>query len=235
MPNIHLQHRRTLVAVYYRSNRDISHIAICDIAGYVPYFFLNYGFQKPSPKKLRLVLQPDLSIPFTSTIDDAEVLSQTLIYDSRRNQQIVEDMAEMVDEGKSLLVLTERKAHIEVLRLYVKGRWETIAISGEDSKRSRESKLAQIKRGNFRIVLSTGQFFGEGIDVSGFDVLFLVYPFAFKGKLIQYIGRVMHSESHPIIYDYRDRKVEYFEKLFQKRNQYYKELRQMNQMRLDLD
>gem|GEM_PF-4660465 len=45
----------------------------------------------------------------------------------------------------------------------------------------------------------------------------------------------MHSESHPIIYDYRDRQVAYFEKLFRKRNQYYKELRQMNQMRLDLD
>lgn len=54
--------------------------------------------------------------------------------------------------------------------------------------------------------------------------LFLVYPFAFKGKLIQYIGRVQRSEVVPIIYDYRDKKIPYLEKLFLKRNVYYRNL-----------
>jgi hypothetical protein len=54
--------------------------------------------------------------------------------------------------------------------------------------------------------------------------LFLVYPFSFKGKLIQYIGRVQRSEITPVIYDYRDQKIDYLNKLFLKRNTYYRHL-----------
>ncbi len=54
--------------------------------------------------------------------------------------------------------------------------------------------------------------------------LFLVYPFSFKGKLIQYIGRVQRSEITPVIYDYRDCKIDYLNRLFLKRNTYYRQL-----------
>jgi len=54
--------------------------------------------------------------------------------------------------------------------------------------------------------------------------LFLVYPFAFEGKLIQYIGRVQRSEVTPTIYDYRDIKIDYLNKLFLKRNTYYRKI-----------
>lgn len=93
--------------------------------------------------------------------------------------------------------------------------------------------MGQIKAGHFQIVLTTGQFFGEGIDIDRFDCLFLVYPFAFKGKLIQYIGRVTRSDKLPVIYDYRDRHIDYFEKLFKKRNNFYDKIRKANQMTLE--
>ncbi|GAC1307019.1 MAG: hypothetical protein NVSMB24_18200 [Mucilaginibacter sp.] len=47
--------------------------------------------------------------------------------------------------------------------------------------------------------------------------------------MIQYIGRVQRSEVSPIIYDYRDHKISYLERLFQKRNLYYKKLDQSGQ------
>jgi len=56
--------------------------------------------------------------------------------------------------------------------------------------------------GHFQIVLSTGQFLGEGVDIPNFHCLFLVYPFSFEGKLIQYIGRVHRSKQTPVIVDY---------------------------------
>jgi superfamily II DNA or RNA helicase len=154
-------------------------------------------------------------------------------YDTGRNQLIVNDLTDVVDQKKSILVLTERKAHIDVLNLYLKDRCETIALSGDDSKRSQKSKMGQIKAGHFQIVLTTGQFFGEGIDIDRFVCLFLVYPFAFKGKLIQYIGRITRSDKLPVIYDYRDRHIEYFEKLFKKRNNFYDKIRKANQMTLE--
>jgi len=47
----------------------------------------------------------------------------------------------------------------------------------------------------------------------------------FEGKLIQYIGRVQRSGKPPVIFDYRDSKIDYFEKMFKQRNRYYNKLR----------
>jgi len=74
------------------------------------------------------------------------------------------------------------------------------------------------------IVISTGQFFGEGVDLYNLECLVISYPFAFEGKLIQYIGRIQHSDNPPVIFDYRDSKIDYFEKMFKQRNRYYKKL-----------
>lgn len=74
------------------------------------------------------------------------------------------------------------------------------------------------------MLITTGQYFGEGSDLSNVNTLFLVYPFSFKGKLIQYIGRVQRSEINPTIYDYRDIKIDYLNKLFLKRNSYYRQI-----------
>ena len=100
----------------------------------------------------------------------------------------------------------------------------TITLSGDDSESSRIIKWKTLNKGDYQVLITTGQFFGEGSDLQNANCLFLVYPFSFKGKLIQYIGRVQRSEIHPIIYDYRDYKVDYLNRLFLKRNKYYRYL-----------
>jgi len=89
---------------------------------------------------------------------------------------------------KIFLILTERKAHVDILNLCLKDKYETITIHGEDSESSRKSKIEQLKQGHYKIVISTGQYFGEGIDLNNLECLIIAYPFAFEGKLIQYIG-----------------------------------------------
>jgi superfamily II DNA or RNA helicase len=81
-----------------------------------------------------------------------------------------------------------------------------------------------LKEGNYQVLITTGQFFGEGSDLQNANCLFLVYPFSFEGKLIQYIGRVQRSEVTPTIYDYKDIKIDYLNKLFLKRNTYYRKI-----------
>ncbi|SFN34174.1 Helicase conserved C-terminal domain-containing protein [Chitinophaga sp. YR627] len=122
------------------------------------------------------------------------------------------------------MVLTERKEHIDSLYQYLKKSYEAITLSGDDSTNSRDSKWKQLKSGNYQVLITTGQFFGEGTDLDNATCLFLVYPFSFEGKLIQYIGRVQRSEIAPVIYDYRDIKIDYLNKLFLKRNTYYRKL-----------
>ncbi|HUM44297.1 MAG TPA: hypothetical protein PKI14_15240, partial [Fervidobacterium sp.] len=95
---------------------------------------------------------------------------------------------------------------------------------GDDSESSRNAKWKILKDGNFQVLITTGQFFGEGTDLQNVNCLFLVYPFSFEGKLIQYIGRVQRSEVTPTIYDYRDIKIDYLNKLFLKRNTFYRKI-----------
>ena len=173
-----------------------------------------------------IIRDTDLFVPFNTKTDKFETLFKILIHDSARNQLILNDVISRLNSGKKAVIITERKEHITSLQQYLKQNYDTIALSGEDSDMSKKSKWTAINKGDFQVLITTGQYFGEGTDVQNIECLFLVYPFAFEGKLIQYIGRVQRSEISPIIYDYRDHKISYLERLFQKRNMYYKKLDQ---------
>ena len=166
----------------------------------------------------------ELDIPFNSKTDQFETLSKILIHDSARNKLILQDVNIELKEGKRVVIITERKEHIDSLYQYLKQSYETITLSGEDSESNRVSKWKILKGGNYQVLITTGQFFGEGTDLQNANCLFLVYPFSFEGKLIQYIGRVQRSEVTPTIYDFRDIKIEYLNKLFLKRNTFYRKI-----------
>ena len=58
--------------------------------------------------------------------------------------------------------------------------------------------------------MATGHFVGEGFDCPALDALFLAGPVSFKGRLVQYAGRVLRS--HPgkqtaEVHDYHDAEV----------------------------
>lgn len=176
-------------------------------------------------KKARVIIRnTTLDVPFNSKTDTFETLSKVLIHDSARNKSIVDDITLEVNSGKRVVLITERKEHITTLYQFLKQKFEVIALSGDDSESDRNLKWKILKEGNYQILITTGQFFGEGTDLQNVTCLFLVYPFSFKGKLIQYIGRVQRSEIAPLIYDYRDSKIEYLNRLFLKRNIYYRNL-----------
>lgn len=171
-----------------------------------------------------IVRNTDLDVPFHSKSDKFETLSKILVHDTARNKLILEDVKTELDKGKKVVIITERKEHIDSLFQYLKQSYETITLSGEDSESNRNSKWKLLKEGNYQALITTGQFFGEGTDLQNANCLFLVYPFSFEGKLIQYIGRVQRSEVTPTIYDYRDYKIDYLNKLFLKRNTYYRKI-----------
>lgn len=169
-----------------------------------------------------IIKETDLKIPFKIKTDNFQMLAKIIIFDSNRNRQIVEDIKTEANNGKKCLVLTERKEHIEVLSCYLKKEFETIGLSGDLTEKQRREKIKQIEDGNFQILLATGQLIGEGTDFQNLNSLFLVFPFAFQGKLTQYIGRIQRgAEDGNRVYDYRDKKVEYLERFFKKRLKYY--------------
>lgn len=182
-------------------------------------------------KKLSIIIrETDLMIPFDYKTDDAETLYKVLIHDTNRNRLITEDIIAEITTGKKVLVLTERKAHIEVLQQYLKNKYEVISVSGDDSSNAQKIKFKQIADGHFQTLITTGQFLGEGTDIDNIQCLVLAYPFSFEGKLVQYIGRVQRSEITPIIYDYRDIHIDFLENQFRQRNKYYRQLMQAGQL-----
>lgn len=174
-------------------------------------------------KKARIIIrETTLELPFNSKTDTFETLSKVLIHDSARNKLIFNDVSREVNKGRKVVLITERIEHIHSLNQISKQSFETVTLSGEDSESNRKAKWRTLRGGNYQVLITTGQFFGEGTDLQNASCVFLVYPFSFKGKLIQYIGRVQRSEITPIIYDYRDIKIDYLNKLFLKRNTYYR-------------
>lgn len=170
------------------------------------------------------VRNTNLDIPFNSKTDNFETLSKILVHDSERNKLILNDIKNELSKRKRIAIITERKEHIDTLYLFLKQSYEVITLSGDDTESNRKSKWQALQQGTFQLLITTGQYFGEGSDLSNINSLFLVYPFSFKGKLIQYIGRVQRSEINPTILDYRDIKIDYLYKLFLKRNTYYRQI-----------
>jgi len=171
-----------------------------------------------------IIRNTELDVPYNSKTDNFEALSKILVHDTARNKLILEDVKTELYQGKKAVIITERKEHIDTLFLFLKHSFEAIALSGEGSETSKKAKWKTLQEGNFQVLITTGQYFGEGTDLNNINYLFLVYPFSFEGKLIQYIGRVQRSEINPTIYDYRDYKIDYLNRLFLKRNTYYRKI-----------
>lgn len=212
-----------LTATPKRKNNDQKLIFV--FIGNILHKVNQYDYLKERNIKTEInIKETELFAPFDYKIDKYETISKILVYDTQRNTLILNDIEQNAHRFKTILILSERKAQVEILNLYLKDKYETITIHGDDSEISRKSKIEQIKQGHFKIVISTGQYFGEGIDISNLECLFIVYPFAFEGKLVQYIGRIQRSEKSPVIFDYRDIKIDYFEKMFKQRKRYYNKL-----------
>jgi superfamily II DNA or RNA helicase len=220
-----------LTATPERKNNDeeLIFIYLGEILHKISNDFDKQAFSKNAKSKISeksktnvIIKGTDLTVPFKVRTDNFQILSKILIFDSARNMQIINDIKSEADKGLKCLILTERKEHVEVLSYYLKREYEIITLTGDLTDKQRREKIKQIESGNFQILLATGQLIGEGTDFPNLDCLFLIYPFAFSGKLTQYIGRIQRGGSaDKTIYDYRDIKIEYLEKFFKRRSKYY--------------
>ena len=132
-----------------------------------------------------------------------------LIEDEDRNRLIVEDIACALKKGLFPLVLTERKKHIDILADMLKDETDFIATfhGGAGHKINKETlnRLKNSSKDLKRLVLSTGSYIGEGFDEPELNALFLAMPVSFKGRIVQYTGRLSRNykdKQNIYIYDY---------------------------------
>jgi len=154
-----------------------------------------------------------------------------LIADAARNDLICMDVLSSISEGRSPIVLTERKEHLELLRGMIEGSVEHLVVlhGGMRAPKRREMlhKLFNTPETERRVILATGPYIGEGFDDPRLDTLFLAMPFSFKGKMVQYAGRLHRKRENKTeirIYDYVDSKMPILEKMYKRRLKAYKSL-----------
>lgn len=119
-----------------------------------------------------IIRDTTLSIPYNSKTDKFETLSKILVHDSARNKLILDDVFNELSKGKKIVIVTERKDHIETLNQYLKQKYETVTLSGEDSESNKTTKWKMLNEGNFQALITTGQYFGEGSDIQNIECLF---------------------------------------------------------------
>jgi superfamily II DNA or RNA helicase len=152
-----------------------------------------------------------------------------LTRDETRNVIISNDVIRALEEGRSPILLTERKDHLD----YFVRRFERIARNlvvlqggmGARTDRATRAQLEGIPSNEPRLLLATGRYIGEGFDDARLDTLFLALPVAWKGTLVQYTGRLhrLHPGKREVrIFDYVDRHVPVLLRMFEKRLRGYR-------------
>ncbi|PIX68472.1 hypothetical protein COZ40_03080, partial [Candidatus Roizmanbacteria bacterium CG_4_10_14_3_um_filter_39_13] len=163
-------------------------------------------------------------------LEDFQDACRMVITDTKRNDQITDDIVAALAAGAKCLVLSERLEHCEILlelvRQKAKGIHAAVA-TGIMTKKQRERITARMNQERFQLLIATGKLIGEGFDWPAVSHLFLAFPFSWKGKLIQYVGRVQRTcegKTLAIVHDYFDDQVPMLKLMYFKRLRTYRSL-----------
>ena len=176
------------------------------------------------------LVRRDLIVHHTTTTvteDEAAHIQQVfaaLVSDDRRTAQVCSDVHDAVSTGRTCLVLSQRTDHIDRL---VNGLAElgTTAhvLRGGLGKRTRAAvgdALGSRLPDAGIVLVATGSYLGEGFDWPELDTLFMAFPLAFKGRVVQYVGRLLrpHPGKHHIeLHDYVDVRIPVLDRMHTKR------------------
>jgi superfamily II DNA or RNA helicase len=170
----------------------------------------------PVPQPLPVLHVRDTGFRYTGEADPTApggmaAIYRALIADDARTTQVINDVTAALDHGRHCLVLTQWTAHLERLtdELRQRGR-DPVILRGGMSTKIRRLALARLQEPTDSaplLVVATGPFIGEGFDCPVLDALFLAAPIAFKGRLVQYVGRILRpypGKTTAEVYDYHD-------------------------------
>lgn len=163
--------------------------------------------------------------------DDAPIqdLYRRMAADAGRNRLIVDDVRDALREGRTPIVLTERRDHLELLAAELATAADVVVVlhGGMSTKERREAltRISGAPDRATRLVLATGRYIGEGFDEARLDTLFLAMPISWRGTLVQYAGRLhrLHPSKREVrIIDYVDRDAPMMARMFEKRLRTYR-------------
>lgn len=172
--------------------------------GQQPIIFMQCGpirhtAAKPAsaPHDLEVVphlLHKRIDLPQEAGIQD---VFRHLANDLERTAEIAAEIESAFNQGRKVLVLTERTEHLDAILAALAGKIPSpFVLHGRMSKRQRAMSITELDTlppNAPRVLLATGKLVGEGFDHPPLDTLVLAMPISWKGTLQQYAGR-LHRE-----------------------------------------
>ena len=157
---------------------------------------IRYTAAKPesAPQDMEVVARtPDTQIDLPPHAGIQDVFHQ-LVNDAIRTAAIATEIELAYRQGRKVLVLTERIAHLEAISVALSGMdFVPFVLHGRMSMKQREAlitALYALQPDSPRILLATGKLVGEGFDHPALNTLVLAMPISWKGTLQQYAGRL---------------------------------------------
>lgn len=176
-----------------------------------PQLELDTTVQRPTP----VLHVHDIAYRYTGDADPTKpggmaAIYRDLVADDTRLTQIADDVVAALKRGRHCLPLTQWTTHVERFADELRRRsLDPIVLRGGMSATARRNALARLQPadGVPLLVVATGPFVGEGFDCPALDTLFLAAPIAFKGRLVQYAGRILRAHAGKAtaeVHDYHD-------------------------------
>ncbi|MGI9611471.1 MAG: DEAD/DEAH box helicase, partial [Acidimicrobiales bacterium] len=179
----------------------------------------------------RLIVHPTRFVVDDDTTTSIQAVFGDLADDNRRTAQICTDVATAADAGRTCLVLTQRTSHIDAIREQLAQTGHTAHVLkgglGKKALAAVHQAMAEPPGDTGIVVVATGSYLGEGFDWPELDTLFLAFPIAFKGRFVQYVGRLLraHGTKYDVeLHDYLDTHVPVLARMHTKRLPAYKSL-----------
>lgn len=174
------------------------------------------------PRFTRLVSASDLKVTEAN---------RAVIECDSRNEQIIIDVENCVQNGRTPLVLTKYKEHAELLYQRLQGKADHVyLLQGGGSRKVKDEMRLQMRAvpdEESVVLVAIDKYIGEGFNFPRLDTMMLTMPAAAEGNIEQFAGRLHRdydTKTEVIIYDYVDSHIRVLEKMYHKRLRTYKKI-----------
>lgn len=148
-----------------------------------------------------------------------------------RDEQIIRDVADCVQAGRTPVVLTKYVDHANKLSERLKKYADRLILltgaNGTKVRRAQVKELNEVDDSDSLILVGTGSLLGEGFDFPRLDTLFMATPVSGENVVEQYVGRLNRDydgKENVIVYDYVDSHIPKFNKMYAARLKAYKKI-----------